>query len=236
MIDHLLSSRRESGFPSNAEVFDEDVNVYLASLLTSYIFGGAGNSGERIFPYDLPLFEAAAAETDPRRRFGLYRANADHLLVQVGIFDNPRSKRPGSVSHMAIGRQAYMGRGKAYYRMAWASAAETFRRPTAIGDIMGKLSGGFERYVDILSLMRGEYLNILPRISDGEMFHLEKDLLEEEGKRETAALYDRFLDAWSAWRRSGGRDRLEELESAAERLRRVDPSFRFELPQEAPPR
>jgi hypothetical protein len=236
MIDHLLSSRRESGFPSNAVVFDEDVNVYLAALLTSYIFGGAPSGPERIFPYDLPLFEAAARETDPRGRFCLYRANADHLLLQVGIFDNPRSRRPGSASHMDITREAYIGRGKSYYRMAWASAAETFRRPTAIGDIMGKLSGGFERYVEILSVMRGEYLNMIPRLSDGELFHLGRDVFEEDRKREIAALYDGFLDAWSAWRRSGGQDRLGELETAAERLTAADPSFSFDLPENADPR
>jgi hypothetical protein len=229
MIDNLLECRRESGFPSNGEFLDEDVNVYLASLLTSHIFGArdAAAAGT-IMHYDIPLFETASRETDPRRRFIIYRSNADDLLVRLGVFDNPEGRRPGSAPHMAMTRQAWMGRGKAYYSLAWASAAETFRRPTAIGNVMGKLSTGFERYVGVLSAMRSSCLNMIPRISDGGMFHLERGITEEERKREMTALYDRFLDAWTAFRKSGGALERKELEILSAELRRSDPSFSFD--------
>jgi hypothetical protein len=229
MMDNLLECRKESGFPSNREFFDEDVNVYLAGLLTSHIFGhAASTTAGIIIPYDIPLFEAASDEADPRRRFNIYRANADHLLVRLGVFDNPIARRPGSATHMALTSDAWIGRGKAYYRLAWACAAETFRRPTAIGDIMGKLSSGFERYVGVLSTMRSSCLNMIPRISDGEMFHLERNVLEEDRKKEVAALYDRFLDAWTAYRKSRAPDDRKKLDTVTEELKKADPVFSFD--------
>lgn len=228
MIDNLLECRKENGFPSNGEFFDEDVNVYLAGLLTSNIFGCRSTDSERIQRYDIPLFEAMSTESDPRKRYTLYKANADDLLLRLGIFDNPEGRRPGSASHMSLTRSAWIGRGAAYYRLAWASAAETFRRPTAIGEIMGKLSTGFERYVGILSSMRASCLNMIPYISDGEMFHLERNIIDEDRRKEVAALYDRFLDALSAFRRSGGLEERKKLEAISGELKRSDPSFSFD--------
>lgn len=229
MMDNLLDCRKESGFPSNREVFDEDVNVYIAALLTSHVFGNEpGITTEMIMPYDIPLFESARNEGDPRRRFNIYRANADHLLIRIGVFDNPGDSRPGSATHMALTRDTWTGRGKAYYRLAWASAAETFRRPTAIGEVMEKLSSGFERYVGVLSAMRSSCLNMIPRISDGGMFHLKKSILEEDMKKKATALYDQFLDAWTAYRRSGGLEDRKKLELVTEELKRTDMSFSFD--------
>jgi hypothetical protein len=229
MIDSLLDCRKESRYPSNSEFYDEDVNVYLASLLTSQIFGPcAGSSDEMIVPYDIHLFDSAAREADPRRRFDLYRSNADNLLLKIGLFGNPAGRRPGSAPHMALAGGAWIGRGKAYYRLAWSCAAETFRRPTAIGDVMGKLSKGFERYVEILSAMRSACFNMIPTISDGEMFHLERSVLDEEGRSRIPTLYDDFLDAWTAYRRSRGTSERRRLERAAEMLEEADPSFSFD--------
>ncbi len=228
MIDNLLECRKESDFPSNRKFFDEDVNVYLAGLLTSHIYSGRNApTSETIMRYDIPLFEAMSGEIDPRKRFTIYRANADDLLLRLGVFDNPDGRKPGSVSHMDLTRDAWIGRGAAYYRLAWASAAETFRRPTAIGDVMEKLSSEFERYVGILASMRSSCLNIRPRISDGEMFHLEQSVIDEDRKKELAALYDRFLDAWNAYRRSGGQDERKRLETVSVELKRSDPPFSF---------
>jgi len=229
MIDNLLECRKESGFPSNGEFYDEDVNVYLAALLTSRIYGGCSNvTYNSIINYDIPLFESAGGESDPRKRFTVYRANADDLLLRLGVYGNPEGRRPGSAAHMALGREAWTGRGSAYYRLAWAAAAETFRRPTAIGDVMEKLSNGFERYVGLLSAMRSSCLNMIPRISDGEMYHLERAVMEEDRKKEIAALYDRFLDAWTEYRRSGGPEDRKRLERVSDQLKRSDPSFSFD--------
>lgn len=236
MLDRLLSSRIDCAYPSNRERYDEDVNIYLAGLLTALIYSERHEQMARlVVPYDGELLELARRERDPRMNFQRYRANADFLLAYLGVFDNPTDVRPAPVSYRHMSREAYIGRGAAYYRLAWSYCMQAFRRRSAVSDVMEKLSRGFERYVRILSAMRGEYLNILPRLSDGEFYHLQRSILDEDRRRLIPAARDAFLDALSRLRRERSAEARIGLEERARELGSLDPSFRFDpdkLPRE----
>jgi hypothetical protein len=229
MMNCLLYSRMESGFPSNDEFFDEDVNVYLAHLLTETV-GGLGESGDRhhFAQDDASLFEAVRSIENPRLKYRLYKTNADHLLISLGVFGNPRSKRPNAVPYMEMRNASYIGRGKAYYSLAQSYAIETYRRFTAVADVLGKLSKGFEKYMQILSLLRIEHFNFRHQISEGELFHLECSIDRAERKEELQELYDTFLDIYSSYRKTKTPVLKRELDAVSERIRGIDPSFRFE--------
>ena len=230
MMNCLLYSRMDSGFPSNDKYLDEDVNVYLASLLTGAIHRGDENSSTLyLASCDSSLFDSVRTLENPRAKYNIYKTNADRLIIALGIFGNPRLRRHNSTPHMAAAERSYIGRGKAYYSLAESYAVETCRRHTAIADVLGKLSRGFEKYVKILSLMRSEYFDFRHRISEGELFHLEKSLDGIGQKEQLKELYDEFLDLYSAYgenRTDAAKRRIEEVCS---RIREIDPSFRFEI-------
>lgn len=229
MINSLLSSRIESGFPSNDGCYDEDVNVYLAHLLTTFIYPENHEwMFKYIVPYDTGLFEEISGFSRPHTKYLAYRSNADMLLFSIGIFSNPTRRRPHSVPHMSMSEDAFIGRGKAYYRLAQSYSLKTFRKSTAISEILGKLSLGFEKYIAILSLMKGEYLNFYRKMTNGELYHLFRciELTGQHGELES--LYDSFLDAYSNYKRDKSPSSKELLEKAADRLRRIDPYFRFD--------
>jgi hypothetical protein len=230
MMDALLHSRMEAGFPSNDDCFDEDVNVYLAGLLASLVYPPAGRDGARGGRSgDASLFEAAGAAAGTREKFELYRRAGDSLLVSLGIFKNARAKRPDSVPHLALSDAAHIGRGKAYYAIARAYASQTRRRNTAIGDVLGKLSDNFERYLGVLSLMGGEHLNIFKQLSPGELYHLESAPRPAQRSAELAARYDRFLDRYSMYLREKSASARDALLAAAEEIRAMDSSFSFDI-------
>jgi len=229
MMNCLLYSRMEAGFPTNDEYPDEDVNVYLAGLLTSLINPQRRSGPGLIGASDASLFEAASAAACPRDAYLLYRSNADHILVSLGIFKNPRMKRPDSVSHLAMSASGYIGKGKSYYAIARSYAAHIHRRNTAIGEVLGKLSYGFERYLKVLSLMGGEHLNILRQISEGEIFHLENMSRSSEKREELALRYDRFLDLYSSYLRKKSPTIKRALITAVSEIRSIDPSFTFDI-------
>lgn len=234
MMNNLLYSRMESGFPSNDEYFDEDVNVYIADLLTSLIQPEHHeNLLKYVVPYDLSLFEKFDGENDPRMKFNAYRTNADFLLLSLGLFDNPKRVRPNSAVHMKMSPLSYIGRGKTYYSLAQSYLVQATCKQSAMADVMGKLSRGFEKYVKILSVLRSEYFNIIGRISDGELFHLENSAREEENSREIGSLYDEFLDAYSEYKKSGSDIARQAVDDAVEKLRAHDPSFNFNLDESA---
>jgi|WetSurMetagenome_2_1015567.scaffolds.fasta_scaffold03365_7 hypothetical protein len=230
MMNSLLHSRMEAGFPSNDACFDEDVNVYLAGLLTSMISPRNGDGGAReILPYDAALCEAADTAAGTREKYRMYRRSADSILLSLGIFKNARLKRPDSVPHLAMSDAEHIGRGKSYYAIARAYAAQAHRRNTAIGDVLGKLSDNFERYLGVLSLMSGEHLNIFRQLSDGELFHLESAPRPAARSEELSLAYDRFLDLYSSYLGNKSARTKEALAEVVREIRAIDPSFEFDI-------
>ena len=230
MMNSLLHSRMEAGFPTNDICFDEDVNVYLASLLTSLIHPRLEDDGAwGILPGDAALFEAAEAAVGAREKFGMYRRSADRILVSLGIFKNARLKRPDSAPRFAMPDAAYIGRGKSYYAIARAYAAQVHRRNTAVGDVLGKLSDNLERYIGVLSLMAGEHLNIFKQLSEGELFHLESAPRPGGKSAELTIRYDRFLDRYSSYLGNKSARTKEALIDAVQEIRAMDPSFEFDI-------
>ena len=229
MMNSLLHSRMEAGFPSNDGGYDEDVNVYLASLLTSLIHPRSADDAARRVPLDDASLHEAAQAAGVGEKCALYRRAADSILVSLGIFKNARLKRPDSKPHLALPDAAYIGRGKAYYAIARAYAAQRYRGSSAVGDVLEKLSTGFERYLGVLSLMGGEHLNIFKQLSDGELFHLESAPRAETRDGDLAIDYDRFLDLYSSYLRRKSRRTREALLAAVRKIREIDPSFEFDI-------
>ena len=230
MLNCLLYSRLESGHPSNQECYDEDVNVYLANLLCSFMRPEYhSRSRQYLSPYDSNLFAKIENSTDARLKYTIYKTNADFLLISIGIFNNADRKRPDTARIFKNSEEACMGKGKAYYNFAYTYSQEMFRKSAGITEILEKLSMGFERYVEILSHMRGEYFNILDRLSDGEVFHLERKVDCEQASRELKALQDRFLDLYSKYMETRDAKLRGDVEALAARIREIDGSFNFHI-------
>jgi hypothetical protein len=240
MMKCLLYSRMETGLVSNQDFYDEDVNVYIAHLLNSFIDPKyIERAGRYLSKYDTEVFSRLADSKDARLKYTLYKTNADFLLVSLGIFDNPAAADPASRPAgpmaerriLAPSEEAYVGRGKTYYRFAFTYSEQIHSPHAAITEVLEKLSIGFEKYLRILAHMRGEYLNLLDRLSRGEVYHLERSVDETRQGDDTRALQDRFLDLFLEWRRTGNERVKSEIEEIVARIRAVDPEFAFEFPR-----
>jgi hypothetical protein len=220
MMNCLMYSRLETNNPSNRDYYDEDVNVYLANLLTSFMNPQFHERSKKYLSrYDSNLFDKVKDSGDVRLKYTIYKTNADFLLISIGIFRNPNERRPQSTGVFADGEEAHMGRAKAYYQFAYSYSQAVFRKATAVSDILEKLSRGFEQYVQILSHMRGEYFNILDRLGSGEVYHLERSIDSLASDDELKALQD----TWTKAEPSGLRPPLlavsvEELVDAAKNV------------------
>ena len=229
MMNNLLYSRIDSGYPSNNNQFDEDVNVYLAGLLESMISPEYHqNLKKYVIPYDLPLFESIEEETDSRVKYMTYRVNADFLLISMGIFDNVKGRGPNSIPYMNIPKRSYIGRGKAYYDLARSYLLQTTLHPNAMTEILGKLSGNFEKYLKIISVMKSEHFNFIRKISEGELYHLSHDIQREDLKEKICLKYDEFLDAYSRFRKEKTDESKTLLQEKIRELKELDESFEFD--------
>ncbi len=230
MINCLLYSRMETGLVSNQECYDEDVNVYLAHLLHSFINPEFVEQSKRFLSkYDTDVFRRLSGSSDARLKYMIYKTNADFLLVSIGIFDNPMAA--GGARRGQPGEEAYVGRGKTYYHFAYSYAQQIHRKNAGVAEVLEKLSVGFDKYIRILSHMRGEYLDLMKRLSQGEVYHLERSV-DEHAQRELLRLkQDELLELYSAWKTQPDPRTTEDLERVVSEIRQLNPSFKFELPK-----
>lgn len=242
MMRSLLHSRVDTGMVSDSEGNEEDVNVYLAHLLQSFsdphYLEGAKPYLHR---YDHEVFGRLARSTDARLKYKIYKTNADFLLVSIGVFDNPSqtllNRIHGASKHLRGNleptEEATMGRGRTYYQFAYEYSQLLSRRHPAITGVLEKLAKGFDRYTQILAHLRGEYLDLVHQLSQGEVYHLECSVNREGEQKDLQARQDDFLDAYAAWRRSKSKKDRERMNEAAAKLRELDPGFDFN--PDAPP-
>jgi hypothetical protein len=231
MINCLLYSRMETGLVSNQDFYDEDVNVYLAHLLHSFINPEYVEQSKKFLSkYDTDVFRRLSSSTDARLKYQIYKTNADFLLVSIGIFDHP-TLAGSQRSRLQPSEEAYIGRGKTYYHFAYTYSQQMYRKNAGVSEVLEKLSAGFEKYLRILSHMRGEYLDLVKRFSQGEVYHLERTIDEHQQQELLRVKQDELLELYSLWRTEPSSATEESLERVVGEIRQLNPAFRFELPK-----
>ena len=239
MMKCLLYSRMETGLVSNKDYYDEDVNVYIAHLLNSFINPEyIRRASKYLSRYDSEVFTRLADSRDARLKYTLYKTNADFLLVSLGIFDNPVAMDPVNPSSLVSpesqifqpSEESYVGRGKTYYRFAYSYSQKIHDPNMAITEVLEKLSVGFEKYLRILAHMRGEYFNLMEKLSHGEVYHLERSMNASQRSASLRRKQDEFLDLYTEWKRSQDPILKGKLMAVVEQIRALDPSFTFDIP------
>src|SRR5206468_10040579 len=114
--------------------------------------------------------------------------------------DNPM----GQMTHRRLqpSEEAYVGRGKTYYHFAYSYSQQMHRKNQGVAEVLEKLSVGFEKYLRILSHMRGEYLDLVKRLSSGEVYHLERSVDEASQQELIRVKQDELLELYSAWKKA----------------------------------
>ncbi len=134
LLDALLKSRLATGLETED---DEDVNVYLSSLLHDFLDLSFQNThGSVVSSYDSDVVEHVETD-DARRRYRVYRANADYALLSVSLFDRAPCEggrgADGSIRRLSE-------RGPVYYRFASHLIDRLGRRP-AVSEVPGNSQG-----------------------------------------------------------------------------------------------
>ena len=224
-INCFLLSRIDSDLPSDLREFDEDVNVYTASLLAGVASGREDFlRSDYVSLRDADVFARVQETKDRRLRYRVYKANADFLYVSLGIFNE--GPAPSDLDPPDDERTSRLtGRGKSYYQFASAYAERLYGRGAAIAEVMDKLSRHFEAYARVMAWMGGEYLHLVNRLSAGEVFHIEKATQKRFEDAHRHSTWDELLESYADWQRTHARDARRRLARAAREMRRADPGF-----------
>ncbi len=219
LMDTLLQSRIATCHESNRDYFDEDVSVYLALLLNSMVTNRFHRKASHyIAPTNSDLPEIVERAGNAWAKHEVYRTNGDFLLLQTGIFhvpDDDREKRWDLASATE--------RGSAYYRYACSFAGRIPERYAQVTEVLAKLSRDFEKYRQILSYMRGEFLNLVKPISSGDVNRIYDDIQEFEREKRISVCQDELLDAYLDYQKANSRENRERIEARLAELQEIDP-------------
>lgn len=158
VLQMLLKARLDLRLDADGRLYEEDVNAYLGGVLVSYIDPRyLRQIAGLLSKHDVDLHEAIGrAMPDRSRMYRIYKANADDLLVSLGIFHAMQEPRGG------------LERVKEYYACASECQKRIYGKPTAVAEIQAKLSDGAERYLAVLAQTRKEYLHFVAQVPSEE--------------------------------------------------------------------
>jgi hypothetical protein len=230
MLNCLLLTRVQNDLESEDSAFEQEVNVYLANLLTAF---ANPSYVDCLRPYlsehDIELFRRLEKSNDARLKYTIYKANADFLLFSIGVFDSDGEHAIPPGPQFRHGHQGQMGKGQTYYHFAFSYSKRVPGIGGTMTEVLEQLAKGFDKYVTILTYLRGEYFDIVKRLSDGEIYHLMRSV-EASGRRiQLEKKQDEFLDAYMAWKKHHTDRAKQKVMVLAEELRGLDPSFKYKL-------
>ncbi len=224
LLENLLEARRGCGFPTNGAGPDEDVNVFLAGLLTRFL---QGDHNGQIVAAAGSVMEPPDPGLDRRGRAEFYLANANHRLLYLGLMnrgDGLRRRRIPFGRSEDETRRLDTGVGKSCYRLA-ANLLEDRRLVTdGLVEVLGKLADHFEDYVHVLAALATRKLGLGAHLSENDL----ADLLEDKGtdlpERYPQRILppdhpdmDLLLDLILQYRKNPGEDLERKLRAVARR-------------------
>ncbi len=228
MVNALLRARIELNLESNDPVFDEDVNIYLADLLSSLLSPDRTMRREVFYRRTDSAVAAAAEGQAARVRSSVYQSNAEARFIQNAIFDSgghyDRSRRWYEPT-----RKHALGQARMYYQYASNVLRSLGARDQAHADIFEKMSTQLYKYTHIVRHACREDLGLIRGISAGTMFHLWRKVVAVGARADIEQKRNDFLDLYAEYLHGPNRRPLlkARLNSVIEELTELDPEFQF---------
>jgi hypothetical protein len=224
-LESVCKARIDLHIESGRHVCDQEINVYLAGLLTSLIASASFIQQKpyiSVFDYDIRNY----LETHPglRNEFVVYRDNADYGLLAAGLFagDNHR----GSYHHIVISDHSDLGKIALYYSFAASALAHLQGTRHSLVYVLDSMSKYLDEIHQILRHAALTYFDMVDKISDGSLYHLEKELADEGKKILYKQKVDEYLKLYSEYKAAPTEKLKNELNSITNELKSMNTQFK----------
>jgi hypothetical protein len=227
-LEFILKARTELHLESGGYKFGEELNVYIAGLLRLLLKSDSFlRQKPYISPFDTDVQKWLETHPGLRNTFTVYRDNADFGLLLLGLFDG--YKHQGSYHRIVIGdREDKEGRIALYYELAASALMHLCGHKGSLIDIFEALSDHLSEIVHILQYMSKQYFDFLDRISEGGLFHLERELNSLDIQKQYELKLDEFLKCYTAYKDLPSDEGKNQLLALADELRKLKPDFKFD--------
>jgi hypothetical protein len=224
-LENILKARIELHLETSAGGYDEELNMYLADLLTS-LFGSCAFTENKpwISPFDYEVHSYLNNHPDTRTEYEVYKENADFGLAATSVFLEFHHR--GSYWRRMI-QNTSTSRIGIYYKLA-ASALAHLRgsRATSV-HVFLTLADHVGEASKIIRKISGDCFEFTERLSAGSEFHLEKDLASAGKGKLYSEKLDEFLVVFRECKGDPSQENRSKLELLALELSKLNPAFKF---------
>ncbi len=227
-LSNILNARIELDLETGCHGDDDqDTNVYLAGLFDAMVSGQQfTRSPDYLSPYESDIIEYLEEHPGTRNEYIVYKGNADYGLMSTGVFNGHTHE--GSYHKRVIGESDDPERIAFHYRLA-GSALGHLRGPRAsLVHTFEALAEHVRDFIQIVRKVSIEYFEMMDRISDGSIYHLEKEIELLSQVEAYGQLLDEFLALYSRYRKDPVPEDRSALIELAGKLKRANPGFSFD--------
>lgn len=226
-LENILKARINLHLDTGQHDYDEEVNMYLAELLSSLVSASSFTENKPyISAFDYEIKTYLQEHPDTRTEYTVYKENADFGLSSVSVFLD--YFHAGSYHNRVIGHTDSSERIALYYKLAASALAHLRGTRTTSVHVYLSIADHIADAMRLVRTVSGESLEFVDRLSRGSMFHLEKELQEAARVKIYKSKLDDFLKAWQDHRDDRSEEKKAMLITLARELSDLNPDFRFE--------
>ncbi|MBN1307351.1 MAG: hypothetical protein JXA18_05505 [Chitinispirillaceae bacterium] len=226
-LEHLLKARADLHLESGGHECDQELNIYIAGLLNSLVRSDSlVRPKPYISPFDTDVRQWLAHHPGLRNAYMAYRENADFGLVLFGIFSG--YEHEGSYHRIVMADRDEQGRIALYYELAASALGHLQGNSASLIEVFETLSEHLDEILRILHRAAHSYFDLMERMSEGSLFHLERELDEMDKRKYYGEKLDEFLKCYTDYREQPSEAVKERLFALAEELKKLNVDFKFD--------
>ncbi len=226
-LEHILKARVDLHLESGTNDLDQELNVYIAGLLDSLIRSNAlMREKPYISPFDNDVRLWLQQHPGLRNAYTVYRENADAGLLFSGLFSG--QEHDGSYHHFVMTGHDEQGRIALYYELAASALAHLQGNNVSLVEVFESLAEHLDEMLRIMKYAANCYFDLCERLSDGSLYHLQRELDSMDEKKRYDEKLDEFLKCYGAYKNSPTEAGRDEVLQRAEEIRGLSNDFRFD--------
>jgi hypothetical protein len=226
-LENILKARIALHLGSGQYDYDEEVNMYLAELLASLVSSSSFTENKPyISSFDFEIKSYLHEHPDTRTEYTVYKENADFGLSSVTMFLDFFHK--GSYHLRMMGHTDSSERIAFYYKLAAGALCHLRGSNTTSAHVYLSIADHINDTIRLVRTVASDSFGFIEHVTQGTMFHLEKELQEAAKVKIYKSKLDDFLKAYQDHKDDMTEEKKAALTTLARELSNLNPAFRFE--------
>jgi hypothetical protein len=201
--------------------------MYIASLL-----GSVATESRLILnkpylsSYDFIIRSYIETHPGTRCEYQVYKDNADFGLIYNSFFSG--YEHEGSYFQRVLSDRDENPRIAFYYKLAASALVHLRGVNNALVHVLYEIGKHIREIAAIIRKVAGDYFDIIGRLSEGSLFHLQKELDQAMQKSEYMKKLDEFLKLLSEYKAKALPELKEKIVGLVSDLKILSPRFSFD--------